>query len=45
MDPDEILQYATRQRNSLGRTVVKLKTRHVTKHTSVQGTWTTDVRF
>ncbi|PON77677.1 Thioredoxin-like fold containing protein [Parasponia andersonii] len=45
MDPDEIAQCATRLRNSLGRKVVKLKTRHVTKHPSVQGTWTTNVRF
>ncbi|XP_015868497.2 large ribosomal subunit protein mL43 [Ziziphus jujuba] len=45
MDPDEIFQYATRLRNSLGRKVVKLRTRHVTKHPSVQGTWTTDVKF
>ncbi|PQQ17776.1 54S ribosomal protein L51 mitochondrial [Prunus yedoensis var. nudiflora] len=45
MDPEEVLQYATRLRNSLGRKVVKLKTRHVTKHPSVQGTWTTDVKF
>ncbi|VVA37439.1 PREDICTED: 54S ribosomal L51 [Prunus dulcis] len=45
MDPEEVLQCATRLRNSLGRKVVKLKTRHVTKHPSVQGTWTTDVKF
>ncbi|CAL9012368.1 unnamed protein product [Prunus brigantina] len=45
MDPEEVLQYATRLRNSLGRKVVKLKTRHVTKHPSVQGTWTTGVKF
>ncbi|XVE80923.1 hypothetical protein DITRI_Ditri15bG0020300 [Diplodiscus trichospermus] len=42
MDPEDILLHATRLRNSLGRKVVKLKTRHVTKHPSVQGTWTTD---
>ncbi|KAM1023647.1 hypothetical protein EV1_044056 [Malus domestica] len=45
MDSEEVLQYANRLRNQLGRKVVKLKTRHVTKHPSVQGTWTTDVKF
>ncbi|KAJ9162767.1 hypothetical protein P3X46_022516 [Hevea brasiliensis] len=45
LTPDEILLQATRLRNSLGRKVVKLKTRHVTQHPSVQGTWTTAVRF
>ncbi|KAG5560973.1 hypothetical protein RHGRI_004108 [Rhododendron griersonianum] len=42
---DDILLHATRLRNALGRKVVKLKTRHVTKHPSVQGTWTTDLKF
>ncbi|KAF4403242.1 hypothetical protein G4B88_028013 [Cannabis sativa] len=37
-----VLHSAIRLRNSLGRKVVKLKTRHITKHPSVQGTWTTD---
>ncbi|XP_039010706.1 54S ribosomal protein L51, mitochondrial-like [Hibiscus syriacus] len=45
MTPEDILLHATRLRNALGRKVVKLKTRHVTKHPSVQGTWTTDVNF
>lgn len=45
MDPEEVLLNATRLRNSLGRKVVKLRTRHVTKHPSVQGTWTTAVKF
>ncbi|KAA3464377.1 60S ribosomal L51, mitochondrial [Gossypium australe] len=36
MTPEDILLYATRLRNALGRKVVKLKTRHVTKHPSVQ---------
>jgi len=45
MDPEDILLHATRLRNALGRKVVKLKTRHVTKHPSVQGTWTTAVKF
>ncbi|KAF7824794.1 54S ribosomal protein L51, mitochondrial-like [Senna tora] len=45
MDPEDILLHATRLRNALGRKVVKLRTRHVTKHPSVQGTWTTDVKF
>ena len=45
MDPEEVLLHATRLRNALGRKVVKLRTRHVTKHPSVQGTWTTDVTF
>lgn len=42
---DDVLLHATRLRNSLGRKVVKLKTRHVTKHPSVQGTWTTDLKY
>ncbi|KAK9997489.1 hypothetical protein SO802_022175 [Lithocarpus litseifolius] len=37
MDPEEVLLHATRLRNALGRKVVKLRTRHVTKHPSVQG--------
>ncbi|KZV55272.1 hypothetical protein F511_06749 [Dorcoceras hygrometricum] len=41
MTPDEVLQCATRLRNSQGRKVVKLRTRHVTSNPSVQGTWTT----
>ncbi|KAL3731402.1 54S ribosomal protein L51, mitochondrial [Eucalyptus grandis] len=45
MSPEDILLHATRLRNALGRKVVKLKTRHVTKHPSVQGTWTTAVKF
>ncbi|XP_047318016.1 54S ribosomal protein L51, mitochondrial [Impatiens glandulifera] len=45
MTPEEVLDYATRLRNGLGRKVLKLKTRHVTKHPSVQGTWTTATRF
>ncbi|CAI0427596.1 unnamed protein product [Linum tenue] len=45
MTPEEVLLHATRLRNALGRKVVKLKTRHVTKHPSVQGTWTTDVKM
>ncbi|CAL1358680.1 unnamed protein product [Linum trigynum] len=45
MTPEEVLLHATRLRNALGRKVVKLKTRHVTKHPSVQGTWTTAVKF
>ncbi|CAM8953374.1 unnamed protein product [Rhodiola kirilowii] len=32
MTPQEILLHATRLRNALGRKVIKLKTRHVTKH-------------
>nr|CAD1837857.1 unnamed protein product [Ananas comosus var. bracteatus] len=42
---EDILLHATRLRNALGRKVVKLRTRHVTKHPSVQGTWTTAVKF
>ncbi|KAK8357265.1 hypothetical protein V6Z12_A05G408400 [Gossypium hirsutum] len=38
MTPEDILLYGTRLRNALGRKVVKLKTRHVTKHPSVQET-------
>ncbi|KAL5781248.1 hypothetical protein ACOSP7_006277 [Xanthoceras sorbifolium] len=45
LTPEDVLLHATRLRNSLGRKVVKLKTRHVTKHPSVQGTWTTDMKF
>ncbi|XP_040989624.1 54S ribosomal protein L51, mitochondrial-like [Juglans microcarpa x Juglans regia] len=45
MDPEDILLHATRLRNALGRKAVKLKTRHVTKHPSVQGTWTTVVKL
>ncbi|RAL37617.1 unnamed protein product [Cuscuta campestris] len=45
LTPEEILLQATRLRNSLGRKVVKMKTRHVTKHPSVQGTWTTDLKM
>ncbi|KAK4857324.1 hypothetical protein QYF36_026931 [Acer negundo] len=36
MTPEDILLHATRLRNALGRKVIKLKTRHVTKHPSVQ---------
>ncbi|XP_039779393.1 54S ribosomal protein L51, mitochondrial-like isoform X2 [Panicum virgatum] len=45
LPPEEILLQATRLRNSLGRKVVKLRTRHVTKRHSVQGTWTTDLKM
>ncbi|KAM7486711.1 hypothetical protein LguiA_002720 [Lonicera macranthoides] len=45
LSPEEILLQATRLRNSLGRKVVKLKTRHVTKPPSVQGTWTTALKL
>ncbi|KAG7029113.1 mrpl51 [Cucurbita argyrosperma subsp. argyrosperma] len=45
LDAEEIHLHATRLRNALGRKVIKLKTRHVTKNPSVQGTWKTDVRF
>ncbi|KAL6648603.1 hypothetical protein ACP70R_012827 [Stipagrostis hirtigluma subsp. patula] len=45
LPPEEILLQATRLRNSLGRKVVKLRTRHVTKRPSVQGTWTTELKM
>ncbi|XP_012065069.1 54S ribosomal protein L51, mitochondrial [Jatropha curcas] len=45
LTPEDVLLQATRLRNSLGRKVVKLRTRHVTTHPSVQGTWTTAVKF
>ncbi|KAI3952053.1 hypothetical protein MKW92_019763 [Papaver armeniacum] len=45
LTPEDLLKHATRLRNALGRKVVKLKTRHVTKHPSVQGTWTPDTKF
>ncbi|KAJ6814369.1 54S ribosomal protein L51, mitochondrial isoform X2 [Iris pallida] len=45
LTPEDILLHATRLRNALGRKVIKLRTRHVTKHPSVQGTWTTALKF
>lgn len=45
LTPEEIHLHAARLRNALGRKVVKLKTRHVTKHPSVQGTWSTALKF
>ncbi|RYR75665.1 hypothetical protein Ahy_A01g000247 [Arachis hypogaea] len=36
MDPEDVLHHATRLRNALGRKVIKLRTRHVTKRPSVQ---------
>ncbi|XP_068664053.1 large ribosomal subunit protein mL43 [Aristolochia californica] len=45
LTPEDIQLHATRLRNALGRKVVKLKTRHVTEHPSVQGTWTTDLKM
>ncbi|XP_020593862.1 54S ribosomal protein L51, mitochondrial isoform X2 [Phalaenopsis equestris] len=45
LSPEEILLHATRLRNALGRKVIKLRTRHVTKHPSVQGTWNTQLKF
>ncbi|KAH6761936.1 mitochondrial ribosomal protein L51/S25/CI-B8 family protein [Perilla frutescens var. hirtella] len=45
MTPEDVLQCATRIRNSQGRKVLKLKTRHVVKHPSVQGTWTTTLKM
>ncbi|XP_023528298.1 54S ribosomal protein L51, mitochondrial-like isoform X1 [Cucurbita pepo subsp. pepo] len=45
MDPEDIHLHATRLRNALGRKVLKLRTRHVTKNPSAQGTWNTDLRF
>ncbi|GAB2233758.1 hypothetical protein Drorol1_Dr00002987 [Drosera rotundifolia] len=45
LTPEDILLHATRLRSALGRKVVKLKTRHVTKNPSVQGTWTTALKF
>ncbi|KAK2980197.1 hypothetical protein RJ640_007287 [Escallonia rubra] len=45
MTPEDVLECATKLRNSLGRKVLKLKTRHVTKHPSVQGTWTTELNL
>ncbi|KNA06384.1 hypothetical protein SOVF_180990 [Spinacia oleracea] len=45
MTQEDVLLHATRLRNALGRKVIKLKTRHVTKHPSVQGTWTTALKL
>ncbi|KAL3838177.1 hypothetical protein ACJIZ3_022768 [Penstemon smallii] len=45
LTPEEVLLCAIRLRNAQGRKVVKLKTRHVTKNPSVQGTWTTDLKI
>ncbi|XP_024386762.1 large ribosomal subunit protein mL43 [Physcomitrium patens] len=42
---EEILTQAMRLRNSTGRKVVKLKTRHVTFNPSVQGSWSPEVKF
>ncbi|KAL1312289.1 hypothetical protein AAHE18_16G027600 [Arachis hypogaea] len=39
------IHHAMRLRNASGRKVIKLRTRHVTKRPSVQGTWTTALRF
>ncbi|EOY18850.1 Uncharacterized protein TCM_043348 [Theobroma cacao] len=38
------LEVATRLSNFLGRKVIKLKTRHVTKNPNVQGLWKTDLK-
>uniref|UniRef100_A0A453IQ23 Large ribosomal subunit protein mL43 n=3 Tax=Triticinae TaxID=1648030 RepID=A0A453IQ23_AEGTS len=43
--PEDIMLQASRLRCSLGRKVVKLRTRHVTKRPSVQGTWTTELKM
>ncbi|MED6155477.1 hypothetical protein PIB30_005682 [Stylosanthes scabra] len=45
MDPEDVLHHATRLRSALGRKVIKLRTRHVTKRPSVQGTWSTALPF
>ncbi|KAL3647332.1 hypothetical protein CASFOL_008300 [Castilleja foliolosa] len=45
LTPEEVLNCANRLRNSQGRKVVKLKTRNVTKHPSVQGTWNTALKI
>ncbi|XP_072973203.1 large ribosomal subunit protein mL43-like isoform X2 [Typha angustifolia] len=45
LTPEDILLHATRLSNALGRKVVKLRTRHVTKHPRAQGTWTTALKF
>eukprot|EP00898_Chlorokybus_atmophyticus_P009083 jgi/Chlat1/9176/Chrsp97S08456 len=37
--PDEILQHATLLRDSLGRKVLKLRSRQVTRQESIQGRW------
>ncbi|CAK9198570.1 unnamed protein product [Sphagnum troendelagicum] len=42
---EEIWTQVMRLRNSTGRKVVKLKTRHVTHSPSVQGTWTPQTEF
>ncbi|KAJ7554801.1 hypothetical protein O6H91_05G009700 [Diphasiastrum complanatum] len=41
----DILVQATRLRNSTGRKVVKLKSRHTTGRPSIQGTWTADMKL
>ncbi|CAM0904052.1 unnamed protein product [Alopecurus aequalis] len=43
--PEDIMLQASRLRCSLGRKVVKLRTRHVTKRPSVQGTWTAELKM
>ncbi|KAL3702094.1 hypothetical protein R1sor_020116 [Riccia sorocarpa] len=45
LSSEEVSLQAMRLRNSTGRKVVKLKTRHVTFRPSVQGTWTPETKF
>ena len=42
---EEIMTQVMRLRNSTGRKVVKLKTRHVTFNPSIQGTWSEDLKI
>jgi hypothetical protein len=42
---EEVMTQVMRLRNSTGRKVVKLKTRHVTFNPSIQGSWTPDLKL
>jgi len=41
---EDIMTQVMRLRNSTGRKVVKLKTRHVTFNPSIQGSWTPELK-
>jgi len=41
---EDIMTQVMRLRNSTGRKVVKLKTRHVTFNPSIQGSWTPEFK-
>eukprot|EP00246_Nothoceros_aenigmaticus_P015864 TRINITY_DN6864_c0_g1_i1.p1 TRINITY_DN6864_c0_g1~~TRINITY_DN6864_c0_g1_i1.p1 ORF type:complete len:131 (+),score=2.74 TRINITY_DN6864_c0_g1_i1:34-393(+) len=45
LNSEEVWVQASRLRNSTGRKVVKLKTRHVTLKSGIQGTWSPDLQL